>query len=280
MEPSNIWIDMGKFSYSKPDGSEDLLPAITKPEFRHSPKKVSLELFGGRSEYEKVDGSIEPRLYFVFSGGTMREKCFLQTLTNNKDKAFSSLQLVFLTSVKKDGGLTPKMMACQWQDIERSGHISQKGRDYVLESIDEVYMITDVDHYEKELRGILTSENHSCKWIISNPDIEVWLYYCFFDNPKRDLESVRMVKPSQRSSQMKAINAQLKNGGIDPRKAFFNMRTGIKNAKKFYEEDSIHFPSLFSTQMWRFCEDLDRVISEDFNKWHQAEIDRIRRFSK
>lgn len=271
---------MDRFAYTKSDGTEDLLPKRSEPFSHHLPQQVPVELFAGGSAYEKTEGSIEPRLYFIISGGTTREKRFLQTLINNKDNVFRSLKLVFLTSVKKAGGLTPKMMAIQWQEIQQAGRISQNGRDYVLEDFDKVYMITDVDHYEAELRDTLLSGSQSCDWVISNPDIEVWLYYCYFDNPKVDLESVRLVKPSQRSSQMKAINDRLHKGGIDPRKAFFNMKRGIANAKKCYEEDAAHFPALFSTQMWRFCEDIEGVMSEEFEKCHQAEVERIRRYRK
>lgn len=268
-------------SYSKTEGTEDLLPEQRHSSIiHHTPKNVPLELFANNSAYEKAEGIVEPRLYFVISGGTTREKCFLQTLINNKNNIFSSLQLVFLTSVKKGGGLTPTMMANKWQSFEKSGHIPQKSRDFVLEDIDEVYMLTDVDHYEKELRDILSSDKASCKWIISNPDLEVWLYYCFFDNPGHDLEAIRLTRPSRRSTQMKRIIAKLRKGGIDPRKAFFNMKTGIINAKKFYEEDEIHFPSLLSTQMWKFCEDIYNHISEEFDNWHEEEMERIKSFLK
>lgn len=271
---------MDRFAYTKRDGTEDLLPKRSEPFSHLLPQQVPVELFAGGSAYEKTEGSIEPRLYFIISGGTTREKCFLQTLINNKDNVFHSLKLVFLTSVKKAGGLTPKMMALQWREIQKKGCISLQGRVYLLEDFDKVYMITDVDHYEDELRQILLSGSQPCEWVISNPDIEVWLYYCYFDNPKVDLESVRLAPLSRRPSQMKAMNAKLHPGGIDPRKAFFNMKRGIVNAKKCYEEDVAHFPALFSTQMWRLCEDIEGVMPEEFEKWRQAEIERIRRNRK
>jgi hypothetical protein len=280
MELSNILTDMESFSYSKPDGDKDLLPERSKLQHSATPRPVQLQLFSGNANYEKAEGSIEPRIFFVISGGTTREKAFLQELINNKNRIFNSIQLIFLTSTKKAGGLTPTMMSQQWQTIRKAGKVNLSGREFVLEDIDKVYLITDVDHYEKELRGILSNGSQFGKWIISNPDIEIWLYYCYFDNPNHDLESIRAAIPSKRSSLMKTINNQLKTGGIDPRKAFSNMRIGIANAKKNYQEDNTHFPSLFSTQMWRFCEDIDGVISKEFDIWHQAEIERIRRYRK
>lgn len=271
---------MARLAYSQSDGTQDLFPKRQEPKVHHHSLQVPVEKFAGSPRYEKEDGNIEPRLYFVISGGTTRERHFLQTLINNKDKIFHSLNLIFLSSAIRAGGLTPKMMDIQWKEIQRSGRIRQHGRDYVLEDIDKVYMITDVDHYETVLREILRRGQKSCEWIISNPCIELWLYYCYFEHPKVDLESVRSAEPSKRSLQMKAINDKLLKGGIDPRKAFFNMRRGIANAKKCYEDDATHFPALLSTQMWKFCEDIEYVISEEFEKWHQAEINRIRLYSK
>ena len=136
---SNTLTDMERFAYTKSDGTEDLHPKRQEPLFHHLPKRVPVELYAGSSAYEKAEGNIEPRLYFIISGGTTREKSFLQTLINNKTNIFHSLKLVFLTSVKRAGGLTPKMMALQWREIQKDGCISQQGRVYLLEDFDKVY---------------------------------------------------------------------------------------------------------------------------------------------
>ena len=127
MELSNILTDMEFFSYSKPDGDKDLLPERSKLQHSATPRPVQLQLFSGNANYEKAEGSIEPRIFFVISGGTTREKAFLQELINNKNRIFNSIQLIFLTSTKKAGGLTPTMMSQQWQTIRKAGKVNLSG---------------------------------------------------------------------------------------------------------------------------------------------------------
>lgn len=74
-----------------------------------------------------------------------------------------------------------------WEDINSKRLVEIEGYNYQLTEIDLVYLFTDVDHYEDELRELLVNDkNYGEHWIISNPDFEIWLYYCFRNQPDDD----------------------------------------------------------------------------------------------
>ena len=51
------------------------------------------------------------------------------------------------------------------------------------------------------------------------------------------------------------------DGGLDTRKAIFNIEQNIVNARNNYEEEN-GFPTLFSTQMYRLSEQLLPYVKE------------------
>lgn len=221
--------------------------------------------------YSKTDGILSVGLVCVISGGTTRERDFLTEL--ERKHSFRTLEVIFLSTPKNDGGLTPRMMRDKYNSIYKNGKLTIGSREVKLENIDSVYMFTDVDHYEEELKEILLSGHQSQpRWIISNPDFEIWLYYCFCENPETDLAEVCIAKPSSRSSLLKTINGRLNNGGgLDPRKAFEHLEEGIMNSKRHYSEQD-GFPTVLSTQMHIFAED---VLMKLGNEYHEF-LERIR----
>lgn len=268
---------MKHWAYTKGEPSQEL---YSRQEWEaRGEHAIPLQIRTAPNGYIKQDGSVSPRLYLVISGGTTRERKFLGEFLKD-DGLFSSLKVIFLTSAQKAGGLTPKMMHCEWTKILTKGEIPYPYGKIILKDIDRIYMITDVDHYEHELRSILHTQDTSCQWIISNPDIEIWLYYCYFNKPQEDLHEVIHCQPSKRSSLMKSINSRLKSGGIDPRKAFSCMKQGIQNAKSNYAEDSDGFPLLLSTQMWKFCQSVYCEIHAEFDNWLREQQRRIQSFKK
>lgn len=60
---------------------------------------------------------------------------------------------------------------------------------------------------------------------------------------------------------------ELKEGGIDPRKAFEFTNDGIVNSGQNYREDGNGIPELFSTQMHLFASDMINALGEDYDKW-------------
>ena len=265
-------------TYSKQSGNNEIYLVTRDAKKTHQKDDIPYELEPPKlpSNYTKEDGTLTPSIICVISGGTTREKTFLMAV--NKKENFKKIEVVFVSSPKGKGGLTPRMMLQEYYNISKNGHISLPGRNVKLEALDSIYMFTDVDHYENELKEILSSivskdqsQNHP-KWIISNPDFEIWIYYCFYDNPTQDLKEVLEAIPSQRSSLLKTVNGKFNNGGgLDTRKAFQHLDEGIKHSKNHYTEvDGI--PTLFSTQMHIFAEDVLEKIGDEYQAWKASLI--------
>ena len=271
-----------KMKYVKEDGQKDLL--LVSEDLPSGDIAYSVDMpindrqINVDDNYKKLDGTLSHYLFVVVSGGTERERCFFQEL--DEKETFRSLKVVFLSSEPNAGGLTPKMMQKLWSGCFRNGYVERNGHKFHLESIDKVYMVTDVDHYEEELRDILKSnKDNDPQWIISNPDIEIWIYYCFRNTPKEDLQLVIDAPQSKKSSLMKKINGTFNNGGgLDPRKAFTELVTGITNASTFYQEDELHFPKLLSTQMCFLAKEICDVLGQEFIDWNEKRIRKINKY--
>lgn len=218
------------------------------------------------SAYRKEEGRLSYSLMCVISGGTERERSFLNEL--ERKHTFRGLDVIFVSTGKGCGGLTPKMMQAAYESICKDGVINIAGRTVRLESVDVVYMFTDVDHYETELKEILSmKKDASPVWIISNPDFEIWLYYCYRNNPYEELRAVVEEKETGRSSALKTINGTFNNwGGLDTRKAFEHLKDGIAHSKEHYREtDGI--PNLLSTRMYVFAEDVLMRLGDEYDEF-------------
>lgn len=269
---------MSVLRYTKGDPTEEPFAKHVRGEAkRHA---VPLQIKGAVEGYSKGDGTVSPGLFLVISGGTTRERNFLGEFLKEGGNSFTSLKIIFLSSAQRVGGLTPKMMEEEFQSLKDNDKIAYKNVEIHLSDIDEVFMISDVDHYESQLRELLSSSDGSCHWIISNPDFEVWLYYCYFSNPAIDLQAIVDSPASKRSRLMKKLNDSLHPGGIDPRKAFARMEQGIHNAENNYREDENGFPLLLSTQMFRFCQCVYHHIHDEFDAWLQEQRRRIQQFMR
>lgn len=265
-------MNINKLSYTKEDADKDVLPVQQQPP---QPKEsadpdaqieenlVSESLTEG---YTKQEGELSPALYFVISGGEIRERNYLQAI--EKKQEFSSLRIIFMTSERGRGGFTPQMMHTHVEAAFSNGHIEQNGIHYDIMEIDAVYLLTDVDHYSNELQSLLPATMEKpYKWIVSNPDFEIWLYYSYFDNPSTDLVSIASLPQSEMSSALKTRNGELKSGGIDPRKAFEQIPVAISNSLKNYKEDEYGIPALFATQMHIFVQNVIQVIGHEYKQW-------------
>lgn len=220
------------------------------------------------SAYRKEDGMLSYSLICVISGGTKRERTFLYEL--ERKHTFKTVDVIFVSTEEGAGGLTPKMMLSAFEGICQNGIVKAMGRCFKLDSVDVIYMFTDVDHYEDELKDIMKSrENETPIWIVSNPDFEIWLYYCYRNNPEEDLKEVLKECPSQRSSKLKTVNGRFNNGGgLDTRKAFELLEDGIAHSKEHYQEIG-GIPTLFSTQMHIFAEDVLLRLGNEYKEFVQ-----------
>lgn len=259
-----------KLVYEKQNGTRDIEKELPKsPQVPHESIEQTTEpQMHIPSAYRKEDGVLSYSLICVISGGTDRERVFLNELV--KKRTFKSVDIIFVSTKNGDGGLTPRMMQSAYQTICKNGLLEVCGRTVKLDSVDTIYMFTDVDHYEKELKVILANEeSHTPVWIISNPDFEIWLYYCYRNNPYEELKAVIDEKPSQRSSKLKTVNGTFNNGGgLDTRKAFDHLAEGIAHSKEHYQETE-GIPDLLSTQMHVFAEDVLLRLGEEYEKFLQ-----------
>lgn len=259
-----------KLKYNKSDGTiESAIPQSNEEDsaVQNTVPVSEMSVIGEANPlppaYRKEDGHLSYSLICVISGGTRRERTFLVEL--EKKHTFKSLEILFVSSVDDEGGLTPRMMQAAYEYISAEGCIRMPGRLVRLETVDEIYMLTDVDHYEADLRKILSEHNTiSPRWIISNPDFEIWLYYCYRNKPEEELTGVVNALPSQRSSLLKSINGTFNNGGgLDTRKAFEHLVEGISHSRAHYrEKDGI--PLLLSTQMHFFAEDVLLRLGDEY----------------
>lgn len=216
---------------------------------------VAPTLFGeASSAYQKPDGVIEPRLVFVISGGEKRERDFLKELV--KPKRIRSLRLIFLS--EKGQGLQPYQMSAQWRDIWEKKTVCDGIDSIQLQDIDKVFLISDVDEFYDQLAKILQEKDaiDPARWIISNPCFEVWLYYCYRNNPAIDLAELKELDADKRSTKLKNLGPDMVDGGLNPIRAFEVMETGIRNSQSNYQIDVNGIPQLYSTQMHIMAQEL------------------------
>lgn len=262
-----------KLTYKKLPGTRALAHELAQKEsLPNNPENAPDSTVQIPSAYKKEDGTMSYSLICVISGGTGRERIFLSEL--EKKHTFKKVNVVFVSTKDGEGGLTPKMMFSEFERICKNGRIYTSGRRVKLDSVDVIYMFTDVDHYEKELIEILNnSKKESPIWIISNPDFEIWLYYCFMNNPYGDLKEVLDVTPSQRSKKLKTVNGTLNNGGgLDTRKAFEHLEEGIAHSKEHYQETN-GIPNILSTQMHIFAEDVLLRLGDEYKSFMQKKLE-------
>lgn len=263
------------FLYTKKIATKELFHPHVADKSGMETDKLSLPKDNCIAGYCKGEGTLSINLFCVISGGTTREKVFLNELCTKR--TFSRLRVLFVSTEKGEGGLTPKMMWDRFEKIYREKVIITRFGKTHLEEIDKFYMLTDVDHYMEELISLaVKKKSYPCSWIISNPDFEIWLYYCFRNNPEEELDEVVNARPSMRSSLLKRVNGNFNNkGGLDPRKAFEYMQQGIQHAKEHYQEDSNGIPLLLSTNMFLFAEEALEKVGDEFEEWKRMkQIDR------
>lgn len=199
------------------------------------------------SMYSKSDGTLPYELVFVISGGAKRERDFLKVLI--KGTGLSSLRVIFLS--KEGQGLHPDQMQERWKDIRTSGIVDTDMQKFQLDVMDKVFLLTDVDEFYDKLVDILRekAEDNNGEWVISNPCFEIWLYYCYLNNPEEDLAVLKELSLAKRSQTMKSLGDALIPGGLNSIRAFEQMYDGIKNSASHYALDENGIPLLFATQM-------------------------------
>lgn len=265
--------------YSKQDGKTELRDAKEPLQGRETSAATSTNDGSIPELYKKEPGSLSSLLIVVISGGDVREYNYLQELSIKH--TFPQVKLIFLSSERNKGGLTPRMMLEKLDDsIDFDEQI--KSDKILISSIDKIFMVTDVDHYYEELAKIIpNNDKPKVIWVVSNPCFEIWLYYSHFDHINEEIRLLESIPQSQQSSKLKTINDIIFKGGIDPRKAFDHIQTAIENAKNNFQEDKNGIPKLFSTNMYVLGEYiLDAIGKKEFDKWLEKKQEEIEAYRK
>ena len=257
-----------KLSYKRQNKALDLLPnpreeIVLNRESDVTSSVAPCQLKG----YEKTDGVMSYSIICVISGGEKRERDFLKTLIRQKD--LRSLRVAFIS--KEGQGLQPYQMQEQWEEIQKTKTIAIDDRNFQLDEMDKVFLLSDVDEFYEQLVRILEShgKEDQGKWIISNPCFEIWLYYCFCDKPLEDLASIIPLSPKQRSQELKHLGHNIVTGGLNGIKAFEHMQAGIAHSSRNYAEDSNTIPVLFATQMHKMAQFLVDTMNRNRGEYDE-----------
>lgn len=199
------------------------------------------------SAYQKPEGILSTSLIFVLSGGEKKEKDFLRELI--KQRELNSLRVVFMS--EKVQGLQPYQMQEKWEQIQLTGEIKIESQLFQLDTMDKVFLLSDVDEFYDQLEKIFKGNQTDVqgRWVVSNPCFEIWLYYCYLDSPEKVLGCLKTEPITTRSKKMKALGNTLVSGGLNPCLAFENMLNGIEHCIAYYAEDDNRITVLYATQM-------------------------------
>lgn len=269
-------------TYQKQPGRTPLRKPVAVVSSRQPRQSTAGTKMPYSKEHEKGKPVLEPAIVYVLSGGTTREKVYFRALRN--DKILSSCVQVLFQS-KEGQGLQPFQMDEVWQQGRKRGKISVDGKTYGLSRVDRVFLVTDVDEFEPQLVRILShkAKDNYGQWIISNPCIEIWLYYCFEKDLAPEILKLRYVPRARRSQKMKRLNDILITGGADPRKAFDNTPAGIANSKMHYRTGHYGIPKFLATSFHLMMEQIQKFIIErgrSFEEYQEAKRKKIEAFLK
>ena len=273
-------MDSHKLSYQKETGSKPLRePVLTAPPIRRRLIKGYAQ-WSYSKDHNKGEAVLVPAIVYVLSGGEDREKVYFRNLKNDKMLG-SCVQVLFQS--KKGQGLQPFQMNEIWQQARKKGKIIVDGTVYRLSKIDKVFLVSDVDEFESQLVSALSTRTKDDygQWIISNPCIEIWLYYCFEKDLSPEILKLRYITRAKRSQRMNQLNHQLIHGGADPRKAFDNTPLGIANSKSHYRTEHYKIPGLFATSFHFMMEQIIAFVTErgrSFSEYQEEKRKKIEAF--
>lgn len=252
-------MDIDKLSYEKlPPKRGKRVPSTAKvvQPARVPQEAVQIDPASVPSAYQKREGQLDQRLIFVLSGGSKREMYLLHFLPRH-----SNVKVLFLT--QEGQGLLPDKMQDKWLEIQRDNKVAVEGVKYQLADIDYVYLVSDVDEFYDDLKRFIRNPGKGRgQWIVSNPCVEMWLYYCYWNAPQNDLSFLEAEDASTRSQHLKQWLHQTAKGAIDPRKAYERIPEGIQHSKEHYEEDENGIPALYATQMYQLMECIIKGIGD------------------
>lgn len=250
---------MGNNDYEKETGNRDLKTATEKREVVQFIDKNFNDYKSLPVDYIKNNGHFDPSLFIIISGGTVRERDYFASFKlknrKNNESIFPRIHIEFICENEKGvGGFNVNQLVDQGIEVKKK-YDETKSDDLK----DNIYLVTDVDEFREQLinRKADCIQN-DLRLIISNPCIEIWLYYSYFEDKPIDFKVPEEV--SKISNSFKTYVGEKKKGGIDPRKAPFEILSGINYSKNNFSSDDEEIPHLFSTNMFELAEEIFPLV--------------------
>lgn len=271
-------MDLNKLRYSKTVAVKDMEVHSDKTEKAAvSEKNKSLSVGKMSSDYLKGEATIETKIVFIISGGDKREKDYFKMLM--KDRHIRRLKIAFVS--KKGQGLVPSQMFELAKEYLFNKRFVTETDSFSIDADDTLYLVQDMDEFEVDIRTMFDKgdEIQQATWIVSNPSIEVWLFYHKFDTPKGYLDEGLKKPLSERSQWLKKKLDALVPGGINPINAFADIRIAIANSKANYKEYN-GLPDVYSTQMHILAEDILNTLGNEFDEMLQRRKEMAERFMR
>lgn len=261
-------MDFDKLTYSKPEsGSLNLKDTNAFPDEFASEESPDLGVLELKPEYAKQYPTVETEHLFIVSGGEKKERDYFEALRASDSRR---LKIIFISKLNQ--GLTPlQMYQVVKEGIEEECFQDIEGKLFHYLSGDRIFMVTDVDHYRRELTTMLARQDQTFKWIISNPAFEIWLFYHYYADPSVLMEDWP-ADDKIRSQHLKTKLGKLRahEGGLNASDALIKMPDATKNSESNYKEEFLGFPAEFSTQMHVVAHFILETMKDDFGLMMEA----------
>ncbi|WP_029902299.1 RloB family protein [Prevotella sp. 10(H)] len=222
--------------------------------------------------YYKSEGTIDQSLFIIISGGDKRERDYFHVFKGEDIRSIKRFPRIHIKFISKDGqGLHPKQM------LDKAIEVKSSKRTEIL--TDKYFLVTDVDEFRNDILKIIPlCKQENLELIISNYCFEIWLYY-----GKSSTKPIKYIIPADKSKcsqEFKKFVHEESNGGIDSRKAIFDIENAIKNSETNYEEDEEGIPHIFSTTMHKLAKEMFIFIGDDLKKYIAAQKEKEENFRK
>ncbi len=258
--------------YQKKQGSKELRDIVGSTA-DVSPPEGKIDINVPDSYKKEEEGTLDPALFIVISGGEVRERDYFSFFKNNT-YSFPRIVVEFISKDAKDiGGL----------DVDKLVQVAltlkaEKEESKADDILDSINIVTDVDHFYSQLEtNIPICIANNIDLVISNPCFELWLYYSYYGEiPDFEIPDDNL----KISSQFKTYLGNKHKGGVDPRKAPFEISNAIENSASNYVLDKIGIPEIFSTQMHLLASKLYELTKEDIAKLQEIKRQQRSKYTK
>ena len=257
--------DFSSLGYAKADATIE----VPEPKAREV-KTVAAEIpvaIVSPAGYVKGDEFKEPqRLIVIYSGGTKREKDYFRLITRNPE-LFPLLKLKFYVDENLGPGHRPLVFDLALTQTRSYKSSADKERP------DSYYVVTDVDLFMQHIIDYKPRfEAEDISLVVSNPCLEVWLYYS-----KRDDKFAGFVEPDDKDKLSECVKTYVHTatGGVNTVKAIYDLDANIANAIKNYTEDANGIPEKYSTSMYRLGQQIAPLVKQGLEELRVKRLELI-----